>query len=345
MHIKTEKVTDTWTLYTLINNNDIAISVLNYGGIITRILTPDKHGNNENIVLGYEQLSDYTENPNRLGAIIGPVAGRIANAEFTLDDKTYHLEKNDGKHHLHGGEAAFNRVIWDAKPFRSAEEVGITLTHQSPDGGGGYPGNVNVTVTYTLNNHNQLIMNYDAESDATTPLALTNHSYFNLSGDLKNTVHNHQVTLDSSRFAELDQALIPTGNRLDVASTVFDFRIERQLAGGLNSNAEQIQIAGGGYDHYFIFDDHRQEDVVVRDPASGRMMTVKTDQPGMVMYTANGLDDELTLKERHGQKHLGVCFETQGSPASLHHNSFPNIVLESGESYRKQTVFTFITDP
>src|SRR5699024_552647 len=179
------------------------------------------------------------------------------------------------------------------------------LVHSSPDGKGGYPGNVKVGVTYTLDNANRLAIDYEAASDKTTVLTLTNHAYFNLSGDLKNTVHNHEVTMNSSEFLELDEQLIPTGRKRDVSGTPFDFRNGSMVAGGIASSSEQNIIAGGGYDHYFIFDRKKRDNAVVREKSSGRILSIETDQPGMVMYTANGLDAGLTLEEGESKKHLG----------------------------------------
>jgi len=198
-----------------------------------------------------------------------------------------------------------------------------------------------VSVTYTLTNDNRLLLDYEASSDKTTPLTLTNHSYFNLSGDLKNTVDSQAVTINSSQVVELDDQLIPTGSLMPVAETPFDFREARKLGDGFNDESDQNKIAGSGYDHYFIFDDTRQQKVLLQDAASGRQMAVETDQPGMVMYTGNGLDDTLILNEGKSRKYLGVCFETQGSPASLHHENMPDIILQAGEVYKTRTAFTF----
>ena len=293
------------------------------------------------LFLGYSHYQDYQTNPNYFGALIGRVAGRIQGASFELNEKTYSLAANNGDNHLHGGPDGFHQIVWDVNPFQTADEVGVTLTHRSADMDGGYPGNVKIEVTYTLNNHNQLILDYSAKSDQTTPLTLTNHAYFNLSGNLKTTVHDHHVTIDSSRFVELDPYLIPTGKLLDVEGTSFDFRGGRVLGDGFNNVFEQNKIADSGYDHYFIFDHEEEYQATLQDPVSGRVMLVETNQPGVVMYTSNGLAEGLPLAEGISRKHLGVCFETQASPASLHHEGFPTVILNAGEQYQKQTVFTF----
>ncbi|WP_373895460.1 aldose epimerase family protein [Virgibacillus sp. CBA3643] len=341
MNINTREISGKWQEYTLKNDHGMTVNVLNYGGIITKIIVPDRDGKMENIVLGYKDYADYETNPNFFGALIGPVAGRIQNASFELNGKMYALDTNDGKNQLHGGSTGFHQVIWGVEPFETDSTVGLKLSHKRVDGEGGYPGNLDVHVTYTLNNANQLKLDYNAESDQTTAVTLTNHSYFNLSGDLKNTVHNHHVTMDSGKFVELDEGLIPTGKWRGVTGTSFDFRNGRPLHDGFNDNSEQNKNAGNGYDHYFMFDEKQEQNVIVQHSDSGRNLTIQTDQLGMVMYTANTLEDGLELTEGLSEKHLGVCFETQASPASLHHEGFPSVILEEGSTYKRQTLFSF----
>ncbi|MGM0902969.1 MAG: aldose epimerase family protein [Bacillota bacterium] len=341
MNIQTKEILGKWQEFTLTNDKQMSVSVLNYGGIITKILVPDRNGVVENVALGFKDYQDYEANPPFLGALIGRVAGRIQGSSFELNGEKYSLEANDGENHLHGGSEGFHQVIWEVTPFHTDGTVGLTLTHKSADGEGGYPGNVEVKVIYTLNNENQLSLAYEATSDQTTALTLTNHCYFNLSGDLKNTVEDHHVTIDSRQFVELDANLIPTGSMLQVEGTSFDFRQGRRLGDGFNGEFEQNKIAGNGYDHYFIFDHSTKQQAIVREPNSGRVMSVKTNQSGMVMYSGNSLDDQMQLAEARSQKYLGVCFETQASPASLHHEGFPDVRLNAGEKYEKETVFTF----
>ncbi|MDF2858072.1 MAG: galactose-epimerase [Neobacillus sp.] len=341
MNIETKDILGMWKEYTLTNNSGMSVSVLNYGGIITKIIVPDRNGILENVVLGYRDYQEYNQNPNYFGALIGRVAGRIQGASFELGNRTYNLATNNGNNHLHGGPEGFHQVIWEVVPFQKEKSVGLTLTHKSMDGEGGYPGNVDVTVTYTLTNENRLVLDYFASSDQTTPITLTNHSYFNLSGSLKNTVHDHLLVIDSSKFIELSNELIPTGKIIPVEGTPFDFRDGRLLRDGFNDNTEQNKIADSGYDHYFILDNTSDNQVSVQEPDSGRVMSVKTTQQGMVMYTSNGLAEGLNLSEGISRKHLGVCFETQASPASLHHEGFPSVILQAGEKYCQQTVFTF----
>lgn len=341
MNIQTKEVLGKWSEFTLTNDKEMSVTVLNYGGIITKIIVPDRNGVGENVALGFKDYQDYEGNPPFLGALIGRVAGRIQGSSFELNGEKYSLEANDGENHLHGGSEGFHKVIWDTTLFQTEDKVGLTLTHKSADGEGGYPGNVEVKVTYTLNNENQLSLHYEATSDQTTALTLTNHCYFNLSGDLKTPVQDHHVTIDSRQFVELDEELIPTGVKPQVDGTPFDFRHGRRLGDGFNDEFEQNKIASSGYDHYFIFDQNMEQQAIVREPNSGRVMSVKTNQPGMVMYSGNSLDDQMELAEATSQKYLGVCFETQSSPASLHHEGFPEVRLNAGEKYEKETVFTF----
>ncbi|MDO6451572.1 aldose epimerase family protein [Oceanobacillus profundus] len=341
MKVETTDILGKWKEYTLVNEQGMSVSVINFGGIITEMLVPNRNGKLENVVIGFKNYADYETNPNYFGALIGRVAGRIQGGEFVLNGKTYSLDHNDGDNHLHGGASGFHQVIWNVDPFQTSDTVGLKLTHKSLDGDGGYPGNLDVTVTYILNNDNQFTIDYAATSDQVTPITLTNHSYFNLSGDLKNTIHHHHITIDSEEIVKLDEKLIPTGKLMNVFNTSFDFRESRSLREGFNDKSEQNTVAGNGYDHYFIFNKKKENAVTVSDEKSGRLLMIKTDQPGMVMYTSNMLEDGMELKEGFSEKYLGVCFETQASPASLHYPGFPSVILKAGEQYKKQTVFSF----
>lgn len=346
MDIQSKKVqvkNEEWNEYTLTNDNGMIVSILNYGGIITEIQVPDRHGEFENVVLAFENYEDYLANPGFLGALTGRVAGRIENAQFEVDGETYQLTQNEGKHHLHGGDNAFHNAVWNVEPFTKGAEIGLTLTYHSEDGHNGYPGNLQMEVTYTLNNDNELSITYEGESDKKTVLTATNHSYFNLSGNLKSDIQEHVITLDSSKFVELDEELIPTGKILDVDGTTFDFREGRQMKDGTVADYKQNLVANHGYDHYFLFDHSKPESVIVQDEKSGRQVTVSTEQPGFVMYTANNLNEGLALKGGTSKKYLGICLETQSSPASIHHNGFPSVWLDKGEKYSKKTTFTFGT--
>lgn len=331
----------TWKKIILTNNRGMTVSFLNYGGIITEISVPDRNGNMENVVLAYGDHETYLSNPGFFGAIIGRVAGRVQGASFKIDGTTYNIEANEGRHSLHGGSTGFQQAIWNVETFETNDEVYAKLSHVSPDGEGGFPGNVEAEVMYTLNNKNQFIISYTFHTDKKTPLTLTNHTYFNLSGNAKNTINNHEVTLNSSQFVELDEELIPTGKILNVEGSTFDFRNGQNLENGIQSDSDQNKIVGNGYDHFFIFDKEVENMIFVKEEESGRTLSVQTNQPGVVMYTGNHLEEGLPLTENKTRKYLGLCLETQGSPASLHHIGFPSIIREDGEVNKTQTIFTF----
>lgn len=341
MDISIDTVNGFWKLFTLKNDNGMEVQFLNYGGIITKFLVPDKNKNKGNIVLGYSDYKDYESDPNFFGAIIGPVAGRIKGAEFILNNEKFGLEKNDGNHHLHGGSNAFHRVIWESKPFKTDDQAGVTLSYVRKNEENGYPGNLAVSVTYTLTSKNQFVIDYEATSDKMTPITLTNHSYFNLTGDVSNTIHTHQVVADSHQFLELDEELIPTGIRVDTIDSLFDFQEGRELKEGLVAGSEQNKIVGKGYDHYFLFDNTKETNVIVKEEVSGRVLAIKTDQPGMVLYTGQNIVEGLKLNGGSSKRYTGVCFETQAPPASLHYEGLPTILLEADKAYKKQTIFSF----
>lgn len=341
MQMTSKKTINNWTEYTLSNDHGMSVSFLDFGGIITEIITVNQNHEPENIVLGYRDYANYEDNPNFFGAIIGRVGGRIENAAFTLDGETYELEANEPPHHLHGGSTGFHHTVWKTSSFQHDNQVGVTLTYTSPDGESGHPGEIDVAVTYTLTHENEFKIDYEAVSDTDTILTLTNHTYFNLTGQLKENVGNHTVTMNSDQILELDEALIPTGKKLNVSGTPFDFRHGKQLKEGFLATHTQNKIAGRGYDHYFLFNQGRNPVVTVLEPQSGRVMEVRTDQPGVVMYSGNSLSEEFLLKERVAEKHLGVCFETQAHPASLNHDGLPSVKLKADEIYSTQTSFTF----
>ncbi|BAC14164.1 aldose 1-epimerase [Oceanobacillus iheyensis HTE831] len=341
MQIRRENVHNNWKQFTLINDRDMEVSILNYGGIITRIITPDRNEQKRNIVARYKNLDDYIENPLYLGAIIGRVAGRIQNGSFSIGDKEIQLQANEGYHVLHGGKSGFHQILWDVTTIEKPDYVGIRLTYTSKENESDFPGNVNVAITYYLDNQNELTIDYNAISDKQTPITLTNHSYFNLSGDLEQTIHEHEMTLDSDQFLELDEELIPTGEMVDVDMTPFDFRSGRCLSIGLNNDFYQNKIVGSGYDHFFLFNHEKKHVVNMVEPRSGRQLFISTNQPGMVMYTSNSVDSSQQFYEGEAKKYIAVCFETQGSPASLHHDNLETILLEANQPYQKTTTFQF----
>ncbi|WP_394578287.1 aldose epimerase family protein [Cytobacillus firmus] len=324
--------------YTISNDHGMSVSCIEYGGIITGISVPDREGNIENVVLGFDTLEEYVNHSPFFGAIIGRVAGRIAGSAFTLDGTMYQLAKNDGEHQLHGGAGGFHQVIWDSAAEMGLNEANIRFSYISQDGEEGYPGTLEATVNYTLNNENELVISYEAISDIKTIINLTNHTYFNLSGDLKRDILEHEVTIKSDHFLELDETLIPTGEFIHVENTPFDFRAGKKIKEGVKSGHPQNMLAGGGYDHPFLLN---SGEMTVVDSASGRKLAVETDRPSVVLYTANMLGSDFKIRGVQSKSHLGLCLETQCPPDSVHHEHFPSIVLEKNEVYKTKTSFKF----
>lgn len=327
--------------YTLKNKNGIEVTCLNYGCAITKMVTPDREGNYENIVLGFDQLEDYERNPAYFGTVVGRVAGRIKDARFELDGQVYTLPNNHNGHHLHGGVKGFSHVVWEAITVETETETAVTFSYTSPDGEEGYPGTVELKVTYTLNDNNEFLIQYEAVCDQTTLLNVTNHTYFNLSGGLKRDVQQHTLKIDSDRFVELDEELLPTGEFLDVTGTPFDFRAGRQIRDGVQSRHPQNILAGNGYDHPFILNHHHHGEMVLIDKESGRKLIVETDEPSVVLYTGNHLPEEGSIYGVPSNKYMGLCLETQGLPDAIHHPHFPSCVLPKGKVFSSMTKYTF----
>lgn len=325
-------------LYTLVNHSGITMKVTNYGGIITSLMVPDKNGKAADIVLGFDSLSSYIAKTPFFGALIGRYGNRIAKGKFTLDGSEYALAKNDGPNHLHGGVKGYDKVVWDAEEFETDNAVGIKLHRLSKDGEEGYPGNLDVTVTYTLKDNNTLVFDYTATTDKASPVNLTQHSYFNLAagGDIK----SHELMISASKYNVIDSTLIPTGELREVKGTPFDFTAAKPIG-------KDLVAAGGkpiGYDHNFILDTKSTKDLAVRvvEPTSGRTMEVYTDQPGVQFYSGNFLDG--TLSGKSGavyQQYSGFCLETQHFPDSPNQTAFPTTILKPGEKYHTTTIYKF----
>lgn len=324
-------------LYTLTNQNGIEACITNYGAIITKILMPDKDGKFGDIVLGFDSLSDYLENKPYFGAIVGRYANRIAGGCFELEGRTYQLAKNDGNNHLHGGYKGFDKVVWDAVEFQDSLVAGLVLTYLSPDGEEGYPGNLKVQVTYTLNNNNELHILITATTDQTTIINLTNHTYFNLR-EADTNILGHILSILASEFTDVSNELIPTEILPPVAGTPMDFNTPKQI--GIH-----IRQVPGGYDHNYILTKEPGSlslAATLFDPSSGREVKIFTTQPGIQLYTGNFLDGSTKGKDgKVYHQHYGLCLETQHYPDSPNHPSFPGTVLKPGEEFREVTVFQF----
>ena len=325
--------------YTLENKEGMSVSILNYGGIITSVKVKNKEGKFENIALGYDSLENYVNNDPYLGAIIGRVGNRIANGSFTLNGETYNLEVNNGPNHLHGGLKGFDKVVWDVKIQEEQEKVLLHLFYESAHMEEGYPGNLNTHVTYILDNENQLSVSYKAQTDSTTIVNLTQHSYFNLSGDFNSTILDHQLQIDADAITTLNQNMIPTGSYTDLTDTPLDFRVLKSIGKDINSSNQQIEIAGG-YDHNYVINKPSLDSSFAKviHSNSGRVMEVFTDQPGVQLYTGNFLE---AINDNYMGKRSGFCLETQHFPDSPNQSNFPSIVLEPGMVYNTTTKFKF----
>ena len=325
--------------YTLTNKNGMVVKILNYGGTVTDIITPDKNGKMGDVVLGYDSLAGYLQTGNPyFGCLVGRYGNRIANAKFTLDGKEYTLAANNGPNTLHGGLKGFDKVIWIVKLFNDSS---LLLSYSSKDGEEGYPGNLSVDVMYSLSDDNGLKIDYAAVTDKATPVNLTNHCYFNLSAGADSTILDHELMLKADKYTPVNATLIPTGKIDDVKGTPMDFTTSKKIG-------KDIAAVTGGYDHNWVFQKPENRfDLVasVYHQPSGRYMEVRTTEPGIQFYSGNFLDG--TLKNtRNGikyVKHAGLCLETQHFPDSPNQPSFPNTILKPGETYQQITVYKFGT--
>lgn len=322
-------------LFTLTNTNGTEVKITNYGGIITSWKTKDKVGNISKVVMGFDSLAPYLQAPPYFGAIIGRYGNRIANGTFSLEGKTYKLATNNGKNHLHGGIKGFDKVVWTAEPATDGK-ISLVLTYTSKDGEEGYPGNLKIKVVYTLTDADEIAMDYSAETDKTTVVNLTNHSYFNLTGDVSNTILHHELQIDADKYTPVDATLIPTGDIIDVTGTPFDFRKPTKIGA-------RIANVDGGYDHNLVLSKTSEGMELVAtlyDSISGRQLEVITNEPGLQFYSGNFLDGKLTTPDGKSIiKHGALCLETQHFPDSPNKPQFPSTVLKPGEKYATQTIY------
>jgi aldose 1-epimerase len=327
--------------HTITNKHGMKMTVINYGCIITELLVPDRNGLLENIVLGFDSLGEYDKHSPYFGAIVGRHAGRIKEGKFELDGVVFQLEQNNGPNHLHGGIKGFDKVIWDVAVKENEDSISLEYSYFSKDGENGYPANVFVKVIYTLNEENEVTLMYEGSSDKKTILNMTNHTYFNLSGNLKRPIEDHQLTLKCERFLELNDELIPTGKMLEVEGTVFDFREGRRIVDGTHSEHVQNVLAGNGYDHPFLLTDNYNEEISLYDRESGRLLVIETNQPAVVLYTGTQMTEDYLIRGVKSEKCLGLCLETQGLPDAINHPHFPSTVIDNGELYLSVTKIAF----
>ena len=331
-------------LFTLTNAHGVEVRVMTYGGIITVIRTPDRAGQLDDVVLGFDNLAGYLKDSPYFGAIVGRYANRIAQGRFTLDGSSYHLARNNGPNALHGGVRGFDKVLWSGEPFRGDSGVGVTLRYTSKDGEEGFPGTLVTRVTYTLTPRDELVVDYEATSDKATPVNLSQHTYWNLRGTTGGSILDHVLMLDAAAFTPVDSTLIPTGDLAPVAGTPFDFRAATPIGARIAQENAQLRF-GGGYDHNWVLD--RKGPALVHaarlvEPTSGRTVDIHTTEPGVQFYSGNFLDG--TIKGKGGRVYAhrsGLCLETQHFPDSPNHPGFPSTILRPGATYRSRTVFAF----
>jgi len=327
--------------YTLSNPDGTTAKVITYGGILTSVTMPDRNGKAGEITLGFDSLDGYLGSHPYFGALVGRVANRIGGGRFQLDGKEYTLACNEnGLNHLHGGKAGFDKRVWKAESFQQSGAVGVRLSYLSPDGEEGYPGNLKVTVTYMLNERNELTLDYRGETNAATPINLTNHTYWNLGGAGSGPIYDHVLSLRCSRYLPVGDQLIPTGEVLPVAGTPLDFTSAKPIG----RDIDQLDL---GYDHCLVADRKGDSSAVIarlHDPASGRGMEISTTKPAVQLYTGNFLDGIQGAGGMVFDKHTAVCLETEFYPDAINHPEFPSAVLRPGQVYRHTTVHRLFTE-
>ncbi|WP_372721001.1 aldose epimerase family protein [Novipirellula sp.] len=346
-HVSVEDF-DSIKLYTLKNEAGMTVKITNYGAIITSIIVPDRDGKMGDVALGYNRVEDYINAVDKpyFGAVVGRYGNRIAKGKFSIDGETYSLAVNNGENHLHGGVIGFDKVVWDAKPLEGDGWSGLELTYTAKDMEEGYPGNLNLKVTYKLTMTSELVVDYFATTDKKTPVNVTQHTYFNLAGEGEGTILDHELMINAKKFTPVDEGLIPTGELREVAGTPFDFTSAKPIGRDIGKDNEQLKF-GLGYDHNFVLDKAGKENAMtlaarVKDPKSGRVLEIHTTEPGIQFYCGNFLDGRLRGKSGKPYVHRGgFCLETQHYPDSPNRPSFPSTILNPGEEHRTTTTFKF----
>jgi aldose 1-epimerase len=335
------------TIFTLTNAKGLTARITEYGAILVSLEVPDSAGTKADVTLGYDTLAGWLTSPSYFGASVGRFGNRIAHGKFTLDGKEYTLATNNVPGgipcHLHGGIKGFDKVLWKGAPVRKASARGVALTYTSKDGEEGYPGTLQVKITYWLTDANELIWEAEATTDKPTVINLAHHTYWNLTGDPTKSINDHELMLAADSYLPTDEGLIPTGVKAPVAGTPMDFRTPTRVGARVNTDFEALKF-GGGYDHCWVLREGKgvRLAAVLKDPTTGRVMEVLTDQPGIQFYCGNFLDGAVTGKR--GVKYqfrTGLCLETENFPDAPNHPDFPSAVLRPGETYRHTLVCRF----
>jgi aldose 1-epimerase len=329
------------TQFTLANRQGMLVKILDFGGIITEIHVPDREGQFADVALGFDTISPYLKDSPYFGALIGRYGNRIGKGRFVLDGKAYQLPTNDGNNHLHGGDRGFDKVLWTA----SVDDASLVLRYRSADGEQGYPGNLDVTVTYSLSEDNEIVVCFHATTDQPTPVNLTQHSYFNLQGCGQGDILGHELSIDADSFVPIDAESIPLGGLAPVTGTPFDFRQPRPIGERIGQPDKQLRH-GSGYDHCFVLnrapgDSGLRRAVRVAEPQSGRVLELITQEPGVQFYSGNFLDGSLSGKGHSYAFRSGFAIEPQHFPDSPNQPSFPDTILRPGEVYETESRFKF----
>ena len=326
--------------FTLKNNSGLEVRCIEYGAIITHLFTPNRDGNSDDIVLGYDRLEDYIKGGMYLGAVVGRFGNRIEHGSFKLDDKTYNIPQNESANSLHSGPNGFDKKLWKGLESQESLEPAVTFKMVSPDGDNGFPGELNAEVTYQLKDDNSLHIRYTATTTKTTVVNLTQHSYFNLNG-LNSDILDHEIKIDADNIVAVDQASIPLPEMLSVDKTPFDFRERASIGERINMEHAQLNL-GSGFDHTFVLNQNLNAAISVYDQFSGRTMEVITTEPGVQFYSGNHLNN--SIKGKNGidyNSRMGFCLETQHFPNSPNRPDFPTSRLDPGDTYKSETVYKF----
>ncbi len=331
-------------LFTLKNDSGMAVTITDFGATIVSIVVPDRNGMFADVTLGYDDLRGYVSDTAYLGCVVGRYANRIASGRFTIDGKAYQATINDNGNSLHGGTRGFDKALWNAEPIESSRGPSIRCTYVSRDGEEGFPGAVAVAVTYALAGGNAIRIDYSGATDAPTILNMSNHTYFNLTGDPRKTILDHELMIDADAYTPVDATLIPTGEIASVAGTPFDFRTMTPIGARIDEDHDQLK-KGGGYDLNWVLNNYSKKlrgAAELYDPESGRMMSVLTDQPGIQFYSGNFLNGTITGKKGIEYEHrTGLAMETQLFPDSPNKPAFPSAILRPGETYGHTAIFRF----